>query len=46
MIAVLIAMAITPSHFVEFWTSVVSVLVALAAYAILRHGRYTQPVRT
>jgi GABA permease len=42
MIAVLIAMAITPSHYAEFWTSVVSVLVALAAYAILRHGRYAQ----
>jgi len=36
MIAVLIAMAFTPSHQTEFWTSVVSVLVALAAYAVFR----------
>jgi L-asparagine transporter-like permease len=39
MIAVLIAMAITPSHYAEFWSSVVSVLVALAAYALLRRRR-------
>jgi len=40
MIAVLIAMAITPSHYAEFWTSVVSVLVALAAYAVLRRRQH------
>jgi L-asparagine transporter-like permease len=40
MIAVLIAMAMTPSHYAEFWTSVVSVLVALAAYAVLRRRRH------
>jgi AAT family amino acid transporter/GABA permease len=39
MVAVLIAMAITPSHYAEFWTSVVSVLVALAAYTVLRWNR-------
>jgi GABA permease len=38
MIAVLIAMAITPSHQAEFWTSVVSVLVALAAYGVGRRN--------
>jgi hypothetical protein len=32
-------MAITPSHYAEFWSSVVSVLVALAAYALLRRRR-------
>ena len=41
MIAVLIAMAITPSHFQAFWTSVVSVVVALLAYVVLRRGRGT-----
>ncbi len=39
MIAVLIAMAITPSHVAEFWTSVVSVAVALAAYGAVRRNR-------
>jgi GABA permease len=39
MIAVLIAMAMTPSHYAEFWTSVVSVLVALLAYAVFRWKR-------
>jgi gamma-aminobutyrate permease len=39
MIAVLIAMAFTPSHYAEFWTSVVSVLVALLAYAVLSWNR-------
>ena len=38
MIAVLIAMAMTPSHYAEFWTSAVSVLVALAAYAVARRN--------
>ncbi len=40
MVAVLIAMAITPSHHAEFWTSVVSVLVALAAYGVARRNRH------
>jgi L-asparagine transporter-like permease len=36
MLAVLIAMAVTPSHRAEFWTSVISVAVAFAAFALLR----------
>jgi len=36
-LAVLIAMAITPSHRAEFWTSVISISVALLAYLALRH---------
>jgi GABA permease len=39
MLAVLIAMAMTPSHGAEFWTSAVSVAVALAAYGIVRRNR-------
>ena len=39
MVAVLIAMATTPSHFLEFWTSAVSVAVALAAYVFIRWNR-------
>jgi GABA permease len=39
MIVVLIAMAITPSHFAEFWTSTVSIVVALLAYLVMRRGR-------
>lgn len=39
MIAVLVAMAITPARAIEFWTSAVSVGVALAAYALLRRQR-------
>ena len=38
MITVLIAMAMTPSQIAEFWTSVVSVLVALVAYAVARRN--------
>src|SRR5262245_2206006 len=38
-LAVLIALAITPARFVEFWTSAISVAVALAAYAVLRRNR-------
>jgi len=38
MISVLIAMAFTPSHQTEFWTSVVSVLLALIAYAVRRRN--------
>jgi AAT family amino acid transporter/GABA permease len=40
MVAVLIAMAFTPSHQTEFWASVVSVLVALAAYGVARRNRH------
>jgi L-asparagine transporter-like permease len=39
MLAVLVAMAITPARSVEFWTSAVSVAVALAAYALVRRNR-------
>jgi len=39
---VLIAMALTPSHRAEFWTSVVSVTVALLAFVFVRqHGART-----
>jgi GABA permease len=41
-LAVLIAMAVTPSHRAEFWTSVVSVAVALAAFALLRRPALRQ----
>jgi len=39
MAAVLVAMAITPARSVEFWTSAVSVAVALAAYGVVRRNR-------
>ena len=39
MVAVLVAMAITPARVVEFWTSAVSVAVALGAYALVRRNR-------
>lgn len=39
MLAVLIAMAITPSHVSEFWTSAVSVAIALAAYGVVKRSR-------
>ena len=42
MLVVLIAMAITPAHYTEFWASLVSIFVALLAYRLLRHGRYRQ----
>jgi GABA permease len=39
MLLVLIAMALTPSHRAEFWTSVVSIAVALLAFVVFRrHG--------
>jgi L-asparagine transporter-like permease len=42
MLLVLIAMALTPSHRAEFWTSVVSVTVALLAFVFVRqHGART-----
>jgi GABA permease len=39
MLAVLIAMALTPSHRAEFWTSAISIAVALLAYLVLRRRR-------
>jgi GABA permease len=39
MLLILFAMAITPSHFGEFWTSTVSIAVALLAYLVLRQLR-------
>jgi GABA permease len=41
MLAVLVAMAMTPSHVAEFWTSAVSVVVALVAYGVV--GRIRPP---
>jgi GABA permease len=40
MLVVLVAMAITPSHFAEFWASTVSIVIALLAYVVFRRGRY------
>ncbi|MDE2136711.1 MAG: amino acid permease [Gammaproteobacteria bacterium] len=39
MASVLIAMAFTPSHRAELWTSMISIAVALLAYVVLRHGK-------
>ena len=39
MLAVLVAMAITPSHVEEFWASMVSIVVALVLYAVFRRGK-------
>jgi L-asparagine transporter-like permease len=39
MASVIVAMAFTPSHRAEFWTSMVSIAVALIAYAVFRRGR-------
>jgi L-asparagine transporter-like permease len=36
---VLVAMAFTPSHRAELWTSMISIAVALLAYATLRRGK-------
>ncbi len=38
-IAVLVAMAFTPSHQSELWASMVSIAVALVAYAVVRYCR-------
>jgi len=40
MILVLVAMSITPSHYVEFWTSMISIAITLLAYAVLRRGKH------
>jgi L-asparagine transporter-like permease len=39
MAMVLIAMALTPEHRAEFWTSTVSVAITLLAYLVFRKGR-------
>jgi GABA permease len=39
MVAVLVAMAITPTHYEEFWTSVVSIAFVLVLYVVFRRGR-------
>jgi GABA permease len=39
MLLVLIAMALTPAHRAEFWTSTISIGVALLAYVVFRRGR-------
>jgi GABA permease len=39
MLSVLIAMALTPTHRAEFWTSTISIAVTLLAYLVLRRGR-------
>lgn len=44
MALVLIAMAATPSHRAEFWTSMVSIVVVLLAYAVLRRGKAARVV--
>ncbi len=38
MTLVLVAMALTPSHRAEFWTSTISIVVALLAYVLFRRG--------
>ena len=43
MSAVLVAMAFTPSLASQLWASVLSVAVALVAYALIRHGKYEAP---
>ncbi len=43
MATVLIAMAFTPSHRAEFWTSTISIAVVLLAYVAFRHGRDGAP---
>ena len=40
MTAVLVAMALTPGLASQLWVSVLSVVVALVAYAMMRHGKY------
>jgi GABA permease len=40
MVAVLVAMGFTPDLASQLWWSVLSVIVALAAYGVMRHGKY------
>ncbi len=44
MASVIIAMAFTASHRAEFWTSTVSIAVALLAYVVFRRPRVAAPV--
>jgi L-asparagine transporter-like permease len=44
MLLVLVAMALTPAHRAEFWTSTISILVALLAYVVFRRGRAGAPL--
>jgi L-asparagine transporter-like permease len=39
MASVIVAMAFTPSHRAEFWTSMISIAVALLAYVVFRRPR-------
>jgi len=39
MLAVIVAMAVTPARSIEFWTSAISVAVALVAFAFVRRNR-------
>jgi GABA permease len=43
MLTVLIAMAFTPSHRAEFWTSTISIALVLLAYLVFRRGRDGTP---
>ena len=43
MVMVLVAMAFTPSHRAEFWTSTISIAVVLLAYLVFRRGRASVP---
>jgi GABA permease len=43
MLLVLVAMALTPSHRTEFWTSAISIAVALLAYVVCRRRRTAAP---
>jgi GABA permease len=39
MVLVLVAMAVTPSHYAEFWASAVSIVIALLAFVFVRRNR-------
>ena len=39
MLLVLIAMALTPAHRAEFWTSAISIVAVLLTYVVFRRGR-------
>jgi GABA permease len=43
MVAVLIAMAVTPGQQSELWASVVSIALTLIAFGLLRFGRHRSP---
>jgi hypothetical protein len=45
MMLVLVAMALTPSHRAEFWTSTISIAVALLAYVAFRRRAAASPTR-